>query len=150
MQSINRALARLAPALPVALRTILGVVFAYHGYDKFRNGIGGVEAFFASFGVPAAEVAAPAVAVLEIVAGVALIAGVATRLSAAALSVVLIGALAFVKLEVGLLGSAGEPVGAELDLALLVGLLAVIVLGPGAASVDRAAGIEPEPVTVTV
>lgn len=150
MHALNDKLARLTPTLPIVIRVLVGSIFAYHGYDKFRAGIGNVEMFFASFDVPLAEIAAPAVAVLEIVGGIALIAGVATRIASLVLSVVMVGALVFVKTEVGLLGSAGEPVGAEIDLALLAGLLTVIVLGPGRASVDHAIGIDGQSPPVTV
>lgn len=150
MHALNDKLARLTPSLPIVIRVLVGSIFAYHGFDKFRAGISNVEMFFASFGVPLAGIAAPAVAVLEIVGGIALIVGVGTRLVSLLLSVVMVGAIFFVKTEVGLLGSAGEPVGAEIDLALLAGLLAVIVLGPGRASVDHAVGIDGEARPVTV
>ncbi len=62
-----------------ALRIVLGVVFIAHGAQKFTQGIPGVAQGFAGMGVPLAEVAAPLVAGLELVGGILLVLGVATR-----------------------------------------------------------------------
>jgi uncharacterized membrane protein YphA (DoxX/SURF4 family) len=59
-----------------------------------------------------------------------------------ALSVVSIGALIYVKQDLGIISSQPMP-GAELDLALLGGLIAVTLLGPGPISLDHRLGIEP-------
>lgn len=130
--SLNRQLGRFASMGPTITRVILGVLMFWHGIDKFRTGLGNVGNFFASQGVPLAEFSAGLVAVVEVVAGAALVFGIATRLSAVLLSLVLVGALIFVKFEAGLLGAS------ELDLAYLAGLLSLILTGPGTASADGA------------
>lgn len=61
---------------------------------------------------------------------------------------VLVGALFFVKLDLGIISSEPMP-GAELDLALLGGLVALIVLGPGRLSLDQQLGIEPNEAVAT-
>ncbi len=132
MKALNRSLGRFASFGPVVIRVVLGGLFLLHGIDKFRGGLSGVETFFADAGVPAAALAAPATAVAEVVLGVALFVGVFTRVVAAALSVLLIGAIFWVKADGGILGSS------ELDLAYLAGLVGVILLGPGRFSVDEA------------
>ncbi|MDJ0770081.1 MAG: DoxX family protein [Ilumatobacter sp.] len=130
---------RLRPAAPLMLRLALGVIFFWHGVDKFDTGISNVEGAFDGWGVPVPGLAAPLTAVTEIIAGAMLIIGLATRLAASALAAVMVGSLLFVKLEDGLLGAA------ELDLALLAGLLALVVTGPGWLSVDEQVGLEPAP-----
>jgi uncharacterized membrane protein YphA (DoxX/SURF4 family) len=63
-----------------ALRITLGAIFFMHGWQKFvQFTIPGTQAFFVDVGVPAAEVFAPVVAVLEIAGGVALVIGLFTR-----------------------------------------------------------------------
>src|SRR5215213_7642938 len=63
------------------LRVVVGIVFVMHGQQKlFEMGVGGVGGFFASLGVPAPQLAAVVVSLLETVGGVALILGVLTRL----------------------------------------------------------------------
>lgn len=132
MSGINSALGRFASFAPTILRVVLGALILYHGIDKFRGGgIAGVEEFFRATGVPAPALTAPLTAIIEVVAGAALIVGAFTRLASAAMIVVLIGALIFVKLEGDVLGG-----GSEVDFAYLAGLFALLLLGPGAVSVD--------------
>ena len=50
------------------------------------------------------------------------------------------------KLDLGLIAPGDAPgTGVELDLVILAGALALVLIGPGPASVDRALGIESEP-----
>jgi uncharacterized membrane protein YphA (DoxX/SURF4 family) len=136
MLTFNSSLDRLRPLVPIALRLALGVIFFWHGIDKFDAGISNVEGAFDGWGVPAPGLTAPLTAIVEIVAGAALILGVVTRLAAGSLALVMGGSLLFVKLEEGLIGSA------ELDLALLAGLIALVAVGPGPWSVDGQAGLD--------
>lgn len=131
MKSFNRALGRFASFGPLITRVILGALFVWHGIDKFRTGMDGVEGFFAANDVPLASVTAPLTAVLEIGLGAALIVGLFTRVSALILAGVLFGAIIWVKGTTVLGGN-------ELDLAYLAGLLGLVLLGPGALSVDEA------------
>jgi uncharacterized membrane protein YphA (DoxX/SURF4 family) len=142
MHQMCSTLNRLRPAVPLVLRVVLGGLFVWHGIDKFDAGIDMVEGMFRSWDVPAPALAAPAVAVIEIVAGAALILGFATRIAAILLSVVMVGALIYVKQDLGIISSQPMP-GAELDLAYLAGLVALSFLGPGRFSVDEAIGLEP-------
>jgi len=57
--------------------------------------------------------------------------------------VILAVATIAVKLDIGLIAGAGAPMpGAELDLTLIAGLVAVLLLGPGRPSLDHLLGIE--------
>jgi putative oxidoreductase len=86
-------------------------------------------------GVPAANIAAPVIATLELVGGVALILGVLTRVFAALLVVNMLGALFLVHAPAGIFAAAG---GYELVLILAAAAAAVALVGAGKVSVDKA------------
>lgn len=142
MERINTTLSRISPLAPLVLRIAIGGIMLYHGIDKLRGGVDGVEGMFTMMDVPAPALSAPVVTALEIIGGIALLAGLGTRLAAASLAAVLAGALLFVKADLGIISSGPMP-GAELDIALLAGLVALLLLGPGNVSADRAVGLEP-------
>lgn len=121
----------------IPLRIAVGIIFAAHGWQKFSGGLDGVAQFFGNVGIPLPEVFAFIVAFVELVGGIGLILGFFTRYWALLLSIVMIVAIFTVKLPGGLLGAQGRP-GYELDLALLVGCLALLLLGPGPISLERA------------
>ncbi len=116
-----------------ALRIILGVVFIAHGAQKFAQGIPNVTQGFAGMGVPLAEVAAPVVAGLELVGGVLLVAGVATRVVGLLLAVDMVVAGLLAHATAGFFAQDG---GFEYVLVLAVASLAVALTGPGRFSVD--------------
>ncbi|MDQ0147026.1 MULTISPECIES: DoxX family protein [Pseudarthrobacter] len=119
-----------------ALRIILGFLFAAHGWQKFNEWtIAGTQASFAKMGVPAADVMAPAIAVLELAGGIALILGILTRVVAALLVVDMLGALFLVHAPAGIFAANG---GYELVLLLAAASFALALTGAGRLSVDRA------------
>ena len=127
------------PTLTTTARTILrviaGFLFAAHGWQKFNEfTIAGTQASFAQMGVPAANIAAPVVATLELVGGIALILGVLTRVFAALLAVDMLGALFLVHASAGVFVATG---GYELVLILAAAALAVAFVGAGKVSVDK-------------
>ncbi|WP_242090401.1 DoxX family protein [Curtobacterium sp. DN_7.5] len=115
------------------LRVVLGVVFIAHGAQKFAQGIPTVSQGFAGMGVPLAEVAAPLVAGLELVGGVFLVVGVATRVVGALLAVDMVVAGLLAHATAGFFSQDG---GFEYVLVLAVGSLAVALTGPGRFSLD--------------
>ncbi|MFP4512171.1 MAG: DoxX family protein [Acidimicrobiales bacterium] len=142
MHQACRTLNRFHFLAPLVLRVVIGALFIWHGIDKFDAGISMIEDMFTMWGVPAPALTAPLVAVIEIVAGLALVLGVGTRIAAVLLGAVMVGSLLYVKLDLGLIADGPMP-GAELDLSLLAGLVALVVLGPGRLSGDQMMGIEP-------
>ena len=98
------------------LRVTLGALFLIHGIVKFQGGIENIVGWFGSIGLPGFM--AYAVALLEIIGGVALIIGFATRIVSVLFALLMVGAILKVKLSVGLLGN-GQMAGYELDLAFL-------------------------------
>jgi putative oxidoreductase len=118
------------------LRVIAGFLFAAHGWQKFNEfTIAGTQASFAKMGVPAADLAAPAIATLELVGGIALILGVLTRVFAALLALNMLGAFFLVHASAGVFVGNG---GYELVLLLAAGALAIALAGAGRFSADAA------------
>lgn len=132
-------LQRLAPLARPMLRIAIGSVIAVHGYQKLADRPG-VEGVVSDLGLPFPVVVAWIVTIIELAGGFALMLGIFTRLFAVAIAVVLTGVILFVKADAGLVAATGN--GFELELALLVGVLTLAVLGPGAASLDYLLGID--------
>ncbi len=129
---------------PLALRLGLGVVFVDHGYSKLTGGPAeGFGGMLTGLGVGAPEFVAWLVTIAELVGGLMLLAGLATRLVTLPLIATIIGAIILVKADLGIIAPSGAPMpGAELDIALLAGLVALLFIGPGRLSLDHVLGIE--------
>ncbi|WP_227551490.1 DoxX family protein [Metabacillus sediminilitoris] len=110
------------------LRVVLGFTFFLHGLSKFQGGIGNTSGFFESMGIPG--FIAYIVASIELVGGIAVIAGIGTRMISLLFVVIMAGALFVVNLSEGFLG------GYELDLILLVIALYFVLNGSSWFSLD--------------
>ena len=110
------------------LRAAVGVIFIAHSIPKFDPGFVG---FLSNIGMPP-EAQIP-IALLELVGGAVLIAGVLSRISAAMLSMNMLGAIFVIKEASSLTGQKGY----ELDLILLAANLVIIALGPGRVSISH-------------
>lgn len=133
--SVNRSspFSRVPDWAMVPLRLGVGLVFLMHGYQKlFVFGIDGTTSFMAGVGVPAPKVAAVLITALELLGGLALIAGFLTRWVALLLAADMAVAILAVKLTGGFFA----PQGFELEFTLLVALLTLAATGPGGFSVD--------------
>lgn len=139
-------LTRSAPYAGTVLRIAMGIVFIAHGMQKFNNGVDGFAGFLTSLNVPLPELMKWVVPILEVGGGILLILGLATRLAAVLLAILMVFTLTMVKLDVGLIGEGST--GGEIDLMLLAGAVALALMGPGAAAVDRMIGLEPRLVNV--
>jgi putative oxidoreductase len=105
-----------ANTVSTIMRVILGVIFMAHGISKLQMGLGNIAGWFDSIGIPG--FAAYIVAYFELIGGIALIIGLATRFVSIGFIILLIVATFAAKLPAGLLGN-GQMAGYELDLALL-------------------------------
>lgn len=130
---------------PLALRLGLGIVFGLHGWQKLTEGpAAGFGGMLTGLGVVAPEGTAWLVTFAELGGAVLLLAGLFTRLATLPLIATMIGAIILVKADLGIIAGPDAPMpGAELDIALLAGLVALLLVGPGRFSADHAMGVEP-------
>ncbi|MGH7785784.1 MAG: DoxX family protein [Candidatus Binatia bacterium] len=94
--TVNRLAARIGHALqgvsPLLARIVVGVVFAQSGWGKL-NDLASVTEFFTSLGLPAPAFQAVLASTTELVCGVLLLFGLATRFAAVPLIVTMIVAI---------------------------------------------------------
>lgn len=131
----------------VPLRMIVGFGFAAHGYAKLIRGPDSFAAILSALGIPAPHVTAWVTTVLELLGGISVMAGAFVTLVSLPLAVVMLSALVTVHLQYGFSsvrlkgitpggGAEFGPVGYELPLLYLVGLLTLAWAGAGRLSVD--------------
>lgn len=124
------------------VRILVGLLFFAHGLDILTAGMGRTKVFFQAFKVPAADVMTPLASVVQAVGGLAMIIGLGADVAAAVLTLVMVGAVYYVHGRFGFPNinitgqnpdgsyQLGIP-GFEFNVALIAGLLAVVVGGPG-------------------
>lgn len=121
----------------VLIRVAVGLVFSSEGIQKFLFSDALGVGRFTKIGIPAPHVMAPFVAVVEIVCGVLVLIGLATRFAAVPLIVDMIVALASTKLPLlvqqGFWKMAHE---ARTDFAMILGALFLLLVGAGPCSMD--------------
>ena len=110
------------------IRAAIAVIFIVNASGKLNPGF---AEWLVSIGIPA-EMQIP-IALAELVSGVLLLVGVLTRISASLLSIILLGAIFYVKKASNLTGEGGY----QIDLILLAACLAIIAVGPGRISLSH-------------
>lgn len=116
------------------LRIVIGIVFLMHGGQKlFVFGFAGVTGAFGQMGVPMPAITGPLTAIVEFLAGGALVIGLLTRLAAFGLAIDMLGAILMVHLKGGFF----LPNGYEFALTLLAANVAIAIAGAGYYSTDR-------------
>lgn len=116
-----------------AIRVVTGFVFFMHGYQKvFGMGLGAVGEAFAKNGIPMGSMMGPAIGLLELIGGIALIIGLGTRIVALLFICDMAGAFLFVHMKGGFF----LPSGYEFVFVLAAMSLALVLGGAGAMSVD--------------
>ena len=126
-----------APAAFLLIRLMVGGVFLSEGVQKFlfpdSLGVGR----FAKIGIPAPHFFAPFVGIVEIVCGSLLIAGLLTRLASIPLLINISVAIFTTKLpmfaKAGFWATLHE---ARTDYSMFLGLLFLLLSGPGSLSLD--------------
>lgn len=110
------------------IRAAIAVIFIVNASGKFNPGF---AEWLVSIGIPA-EMQIP-IALAELVSGTFLLVGVLSRISASLLSIILLGAIFYVKKASNLTGDGGY----QIDLILLAACLAIIAIGPGRVSISH-------------
>ena len=113
----------------MGLRSAVGVIFILHGISKFSPGF---AENLPNMGLPA-EMQIP-IALAELVPGILLIIGILSRLSAALISVIMLGAIFMIKGASSITGKGGV----EFDLILLAASIVIMIAGPGRISLAQA------------
>lgn len=129
------------------LRLMIGFGFAAHGYAKLSRGPDAFATVLASLGVPQPHLMAWVTSLLEFLGGISVMAGAFVTLLTLPLAAIMLTALFSVHLQYGFssirlkavttMGAEFGPIGYELNLLYLVGLLTLALAGPGRYSIDR-------------
>lgn len=115
------------------LRAITGTIFVAHGAQKlFVYGLDGVAGGFAQMGIPFPGIVGPLVGLVELFGGLALIAGLLTRLAGAGLAINMLGAFMLVHLPAGFF----LPNGYEFVMMLAASAITLTLTGAGRYSID--------------
>lgn len=124
------------------VRILVGLLFFAHGLDILTVGMGRTKAFFRAFKVPVPDITTPLAGVVQAVGGLAMVVGLAADAAAGVLVALMVAAIWFVHGRFGfpninIVGQTddggyqlGIP-GFEFNVALIAGLLAVAIGGPG-------------------
>jgi putative oxidoreductase len=131
---------------PLPLRLVLGFGFVYHGWEKIADGTAGFQGMLEMIGIPGGAATAWFVALVEFLGGLALLAGAFIPIAAALLIGDMLVAMFTVHLPHGFsfmnmigMGPEGPQFGMpgyEINLLYIAGLLALVLAGAGAYSVD--------------
>jgi len=112
---------------PLPIRILAGIAFIAHGIPKLADPAM-TQGFFGNIGLPP-ELAIP-IGLLEVIGGIALLAGLVTRIASILFIIEMIGASIVAKLSEGFVG------GFELDLLLMSVAISLLLTGPGKISVE--------------
>ena len=140
----NEALCRQWATLP--LRLIIGYGFIAHGWAKLSRGPEGFARLLDQLGAPLPEVTAWVSTLIEILGGLAILAGAFVAVVSVPLIVMMLVAMFTVHLRYGFSaintigltadGPQFSPPGYEVNLLYIAGLLALILGGAGPLSID--------------
>ncbi|WP_437937371.1 DoxX family protein [Sorangium sp. So ce341] len=142
--------ARAGQWAPLLLRLVMGYGFIVHGWVKLSRGPARFEALLTQLGVPFSKLMSWVVPFVELLGGVAVLAGAFTAIVAVPLIATMLTAMFSVHLKhgfsavntIGLTadGPVFGPPGYELNLLYIAGLVALALGGAGAFSVDARMG----------
>jgi putative oxidoreductase len=127
------------------MRAALGVGFVAHGGQKLfgwfgGTGIAGTTAFFRAVGIPSPHVFSYVAGIAEFFGGIAIGLGFLTIVMSIGLLAEMLIAITAVSFSAGFFVTA-QKIGWELNVYLIGLLAALLVVGPGAWSVDAALGL---------
>jgi putative oxidoreductase len=135
--TLNKVLATRAPRAVVLVRLAVGAVFLSEGIQKFLFPAELGAGRFLKIGLPNPEFLGPFVGSFEVACGLAVLAGLLTRLAVIPLVTIMLVALVTTKVPIllskGLWAMAHE---ARTDWAMLLGSVFLLIVGAGAWSAD--------------
>lgn len=121
----------------IIIRLLVGAVFVAEGIQKFLYSDSLGVGRFVKIGIPAPEIMAPFVGVVEIVCGALLVFGLITRLASVPLTIDILVAICTTKIPIliksGFWAAAHE---ARTDWSMLLSLIFLLIVGPGQWSLD--------------
>jgi putative oxidoreductase len=130
---------------PVCIRLAVGIVFVVAGAGKVlgigpksTGGIAGFAGYLAQLGIPAPEVFAWIVGLLELVGGILLLVGMFTRYIAILIAIDMVVATWLVHLPNGFAVVSNGPTGYEYTMTLALIAISLAFSGPGALSLEHA------------
>jgi putative oxidoreductase len=129
------------------LRLIIGFGFAAHGYAKLSRGPENFATILTAIGVPQPQLMAWVTSLLELIGGISLMAGAFIVPLSLPLAVIMLTAMFSIHFQYGFSsiklkavtasGAEFGPIGYEMNLLYLAGLLTLVLLGPGSLSIDH-------------
>ena len=132
--------------VPLPLRLVIGIGFMVHGWAKLSRGPAGFARLLEQIGAPLPELTAWASTFIELLGGLAILAGAFVAAVSLPLIVMMLVAMFTVHLRygfsaintVGLTADGPQfgPPGIEVNLLYIAGLLALILGGAGSLSID--------------
>ena len=131
---------------PLILRLIIGYGFMAHGFVKLSRGPAGFEKLLTQTGVPFPHITSWIVPFIELLGGLAIIAGAFTFFVAIPLICTMLVAMVTIQLKFGFSsvntigltpdGPKFGPPGYEINLLYIGGLISLMLTGPGIFSID--------------
>ena len=135
------------PWAPLPLRLVIGYGFIAHGWAKLSRGPAGFARLLDQIGAPLPELTAWVSTLIEILGGLAILAGAFVAVVSVPLIVMMLVAMFTVHLRYGFsaidtIGLTADgpqfgPPGIEVNLLYIAGLLALVLQGAGLFSIDR-------------
>jgi putative oxidoreductase len=132
---------------PLPLRLLIGFGFAAHGFAKLSRGPDKFATILTSIGVPQPHLMAWVTALVEFIGGISVIAGAFVAPLSVPMSVIMLTAMFSVHFQYGFSsirlkavtasGAEFGPIGYEMNLLYIAGLLTLALGGAGRWSVDR-------------
>lgn len=118
------------------VQVLVGWVFVSEGVQKFLFPAVRGAGRFAKIGLPAPDVLGPFVGSVEILCGLLVLMGLATRLAAIPLIIIMTTAILATKIPMGLQGFWQMAHAARTDVSMLLGSLFLLINGAGPVSLD--------------
>ena len=120
------------------LRIVLGIAMLVHGWSKLSGGVDNVAGFFGGqLGIPAPQLMAWVVTIVELVGGILLVVGFLTQIVGILIALDMLGAILFAYLLRGapIIIESGA-ISWEKEAVFAAAALCIALAGPGAWSVD--------------